>query len=125
MLQASARSTYETPVVTVGFSTRPLAAGVTITSATVTAEAGPLPSTVKDPNPSGTLLGSPAINSQPLTIQTPAGPVVVPTGQAISQQVQAGVAGANYVYRFKAVLSDGTMAEEDVLQVVSTYVPNP
>lgn len=125
MLQASPRSIAETPVLTVGFSTRPLAAGIIISSCTVTAEAGPLPSTVKDSNPSATLMGSPAINAQPLAIATPNGPVIVPAGQAISQQMQNGLAGANYVYRFKAVLSDGTSAEEDVLQSVSAYVPNP
>jgi hypothetical protein len=72
-----------------------------------------------------TLSGAAVINSSPLTINTPNGPVVQSAGQAISQQISAGLAGANYVYRFKGAGTDGNTYEADVIQFVVPYVPTP
>jgi hypothetical protein len=115
-----------TRTLTVGFSQQ-LPAGVTLASCSVTAEPGPASSTVKDTQSgaSATLSGSPAINTQTLTINTTNGPVVQAAGQAISQQVTVGLTGANYVYRFQATASDGDTYEADILQFVVPYVPTP
>src|SRR5579862_5661401 len=126
MLCVSSRTTYMTRTLTVGLSPQ-LAAGVTLESCAVTAEPGPASSTVKDTlaGATSTLSGSPTINTQVLIIDTPTGAVAQTPGQAISQQVTGGLVGANYVYRFKAVGSDGNTYEADVLQLVVPYVPTP
>lgn len=126
MLNASSRTAYMTRTLTVGFSQQ-LPAGVTLSACTVTAEVGPTSTTVEETQAgaTATLLGSGAINSQPLSIPTPNGPVPQAPGQAISQQVTAGLSGANYVYRFKATGTDGNTYEADVLQFVIPYVPTP
>jgi len=124
MLLASPRTPYMTRTLTVGFSNQ-LAAGVTLVSCSVTAEAGPTKTTVTDPSPGGTLAGSASINSAPVTIATPNGPVLQAPGQAILQAVQAGLISANYVYRFKGVDTNGLTYEADVQQFVLSYVPSP
>jgi len=124
MLLAASRTNYETRTLTVGFS-QDLPAGVTISSAIVTAETGPSPCTVKDANPSATLSGAAFVNTQPLSINTPNGPVVQAAGHAVLQVITSGVTGMNYVYRFKCTGSDGKTYEADVQQFCTAYVPTP
>jgi hypothetical protein len=115
-----------TRTLTVGFSQQ-LPAEITLASCTVTAELGPTSSTVRDTQAGAaeTLTGSATVNTTPLTITTPSGPVIQSIGQAISQQVTAGLVGANYVYRFKGAGTDGNTYEADVQQFVVPYVPTP
>jgi hypothetical protein len=113
-------------MLTVGFGQQ-LPVGVTFSSCTVSAEPGPASSAVKDTQAGATdtLSGNATINTQPLTINTPNGPMIETPGQAISQQVAGGLPGANYVYRFRATGTDGNTYEADVLQFVVAYVPTP
>jgi hypothetical protein len=126
LLLASPRTAAMTRTLTVGFSNQ-LAAGVTLASCSVTAEPGPAPATVKDSQAgaTATLSGSASINSQALSIPTAVGAVIETPGQSVSQTVDGGITGANYVYRFKATGTDGLVYEADVLQFVVPYVPTP
>lgn len=65
--------------------------------------------------------GSPAKNSEAVTIEQES----VPINRAISQAIQAGLAGAVYVVTFKCDLSDGQKFVEQVLLPVTKYVPTP
>ena len=125
MLTVSARTPFETPVLTVGFSSLPLDSGTTISSAVVEAISSTQFGAVVDSDPSATLMGSCVVNSAPVTITTALGSCTIPTGQAVLQQVQNGIIGAVYLYRFKVTLSDGRKFEQDVSQSVVAYVPLP
>lgn len=65
--------------------------------------------------------GSPAKNSQAVTIEQES----VPINRAISQLIGDGVDGALYVVTFKCDLSDGQTFCEDVLLPVTKYAPTP
>lgn len=133
MLKAPDRTIYATPVLTVNFNTRGWPAGVTVQSVSVTAENGPYESSVQDPSPSNTLKGAPSVNSSTATFFIPSGviangaaigeTITVPANMAVSQQVQNGLSGANYVYRFKVTRTDGGTDEEDVVQRVTSWFP--
>lgn len=108
------------PVITVGFN---LPQGVTISASEV--DAVSYQPTNGDNDPADTLAGAASVNTQPVTIIGSNGiPVTFAAGKAVMQQVQGGVAGVTYVYRFKITRTDNIPDEEDVKQSVVVYLPN-
>lgn len=72
-----------------------------------------------NPDPTPILVGSPALNVIPVTIQG----ILNPAGTALLQEIAPNVTGAVYALRFALNLSDGRVYYEDVIQPVTAYVP--
>lgn len=78
-------------------------------------------SDVADPSAADMTSGSPEKNSADVVIEQE----TVPQDRAISQMIEAGVPGCDYVVTYKCDLSDGQTFVEQVLLRVEKYVPTP
>ena len=102
---------------TVALSSVQRNAGITISSATVTASV----ISGSDDNPSALLQGSAIV----LGAATMIGPVSIGARQAITQVITGGVVGVTYCLTFPCALSTGETWVEQVTQAVTQYVPTP
>jgi hypothetical protein len=119
MIQFSAQTTGELPVLTLEFTQR--LGSRTIASCAVTAEMYEHTNEI-DENPSSTLNGPAVLNAEPFELETETGVITVPPGAAALQAISAGrVIGATYLYRFFATCTDGSKMEEDATQTITKY----
>lgn len=110
----------ETRTRTVALSADLIAAGVTFVSPIVTAEVyTDLKGNGTDPSPSAIISGAATRNASPFALNG----VQIGVNQAATQIITAGVNGCTYVLRYRDTLSNGEIWEEDVIQLVTKYVP--
>lgn len=92
--------------------------GATITSAEVTATVYDQ-SEVTDSSPEDIVDGPADTNGQAVTIDGE----TIPVDQAVTQAIEAGVDGCDYVLKFTANCSNGEVFTEEVLLRIKKYVP--